>query len=149
MTPSIEEKPTEVLRREHTEADVQERIRAIMAEACIELADELKKYDLEFVAYTPDPHFSTRIADFRFQHVSDRHEIGFFRVIAFVPVGTNDLKGNIALKGFSVLLQLYLDTVRESITLNEESLLETLDARMRFKQQLADIVRAAVKKWTG
>ena len=147
MATEVTEKPTRRFQREGTEADVQRRICGLMTEACAELSDELKKQDLEFVAVMPDQHYSTRIADFRFQHVSDRHEIGFFRAIAFVPVGTNDLKGNIVLKAFSVLLQLYLDTVRESITINEESLLETLDERMRFKQQLVDIIRAAVKKW--
>jgi hypothetical protein len=143
METRVQDEP-KAFERQGTESDVQRRIGAVMAEACAELNDELKKYDIEIVMQQQDPHVSTRIADFRFMHANA--EVGFFRAIAFVPVGSNDLKGNTRLTGFSVLLQLAIDPVRENITLNENSLLETLEERMAFKQEIMAIVRAALKK---
>ncbi len=143
METRVQDEP-KAFERQGTESDVQRRIGAVMAEACAELNDELKKYDIEIVMQQQDPHVSTRIADFRFMHANA--EVGFFRAIAFVPVGSNDLQGNTRLTGFSVLLQLAIDPVRENITLNENSLLETLEERMAFKQEIMAIVRAALKK---
>jgi len=143
MATRLQDEP-KAFERQGAESDVQRRIGAVMAEACAELNDELKKYDIEIVMQPQDPHTSTRIADFRFMHANA--EVGFFRAIAFVPVGSNDVQGNTRLTGFSVLLQLAIDPVRENITLNEQSLLETLEERMAFRQEIMAVVRAALKK---
>lgn len=154
MANATKDEPTKVLYRKstispHAEHDVQSRIFRVMAAACAELSDELRKHDLEFVAYLPDTHYTTRVADFRFQHVSDKHEIGFLRAIVFTPVIGNDTEGHLVLKGFTIHIQLYLDSVRESVTVREDSLLQMPAEQERFKQQIVGIVRAAVKKWAS
>jgi hypothetical protein len=148
MANTTADEPTRVLHRPQEALDLPNRIFRIMGEACTELNNALGKHDLEFVAYLPDPHFSTRIADFRIHHISDGHEIGFVRAIAFIPLIANDAAGNPFLKGFTITLQINIDdTVRENINLQEDTLLDTYGVRETFKKTITGIIIAAVKKW--
>lgn len=144
---ATEEPSTRVLPSPATTKTLEDELRTVLAEACAELNDRLRKHDLEIIAIPPQ---LKRTAEFDIQHLSDKHSVGLIRATVFTPIVGNDQEGRIVLKGFRISLQVHLDEdINEFVTLEEKSLLNTRESRETFKEKVQATILAAVKPWAA